>query len=333
MNRLFLVRGRLQESSILILTLAVILSACTSNTNQATSPVDTQTPSKIIQTIDRRAMIPSDAVKVFPETDPHPPQMYSDEFTEPIPVPGNVNTSGAEDSPFIMPDGKTLYLFFTPHGNIPVEEQLMDGVTGIYVSEMVAGRWEEPQRVFLQDAGKLALDGCGFVLDDRMWFCSAREGYDGMHWFTAEYEDGRWRDLKIADFNPDYKVGELHITSDGRELYYHSDRPGGKGGLDIWVSENVDGVWQEPLNVSSVNTEGSEGWPAISPDGSELWFSRDNGIWRSKMVDGKWQEAELIVSPLAGEPSVDAAGNLYFVHHFFENGEMIEADIYVAYRR
>ena len=43
-----------------------------------------------------------------------------------------------------------------------------------------------------------------------------------------------------------------------------------------------------------------------------------------------WQEPELILSQFAGEASLDRDGNLYFTHHFFHNGEMIEADIYVA---
>jgi len=30
---------------------------------------------------------------------------------------------------------------------------------------------------------------------------------------------------------------------------------------------------------------------------------------------------------------LDSNGNIYFVHHFYKNGEMIEADIYVAYRK
>jgi len=41
----------------------------------------------------------------------------------------------------------------------------------------------------------------------------------------------------------------------------------------------------------------------------------------------------LILSQFAGEPSLDREGNIYFVHHYFEDGKMIEADIYVAYRK
>jgi hypothetical protein len=57
------------------------------------------------------------------------------------------------------------------------------------------------------------------------------------------------------------------------------------------------------------------------------------GIFRSVMNDRTWGQPELIVSQFAGEPTLDDAGNLYFVHHYYEDGVMIEADIYVAYRK
>jgi hypothetical protein len=38
------------------------------------------------------------------------------------------------------------------------------------------------------------------------------------------------------------------------------------------------------------------------------------------------------VDHFAGEPTLDAQGNLYFVHHFYRDGVMIEADIYTAVR-
>ena len=182
----------------------------------------------VVDKVDRETKIPANAVKILPETDEHPPLLNSSDYEKPVPVPGGVNTAGAEDSPFITPDGITLYFFFTPDINVPVEKQILDGVTGIYVSKKVNGEWSEPERVVLQDLGKLAMDGCEFVSGDIMWFCTVREGYTDIHWFTAEYKNGMWQNWKIADF-PDYKVGELHITGDGTELYFGSDRPGGKG--------------------------------------------------------------------------------------------------------
>ncbi|MBM3200308.1 hypothetical protein FJZ53_05185 [Candidatus Woesearchaeota archaeon] len=228
----------------------------------------------------------------------------------------------------MMPDGDTLYIFFTPDVKVPVEKQVIDGVTGIYVSKKVNNEWTEPERVMLQDKGKLALDGCEFVQGDTMLFCSAREGYTGIHWFTAELKDGKWQGWKNADFKPEYEVGELHIYND--ELYFHSSRPGGEGGLDIWVSKNVNGEWGEPKNVEPVNSERNEGWPFVSQDGSELWISKDYVLWRSKKIDNEWTKPELMISPLTGEASLDNEGNVYFTHHFFKGDEMIEADIYIA---
>jgi len=287
--------------------------------------------------ITREQAIPATAVKVTPETDVHPPILHSDEYEEPVPMPHPINTAGAEDSGFIMPDGNTFYLWFTPDPDIPAGEQLFDGVTGLYVSHKVNGGWQEPQRIWLQYPGELALDGCLFVQDNTMWFASARTGYAGMHWFTANLVSGEWTDWKDAGFNPDYEVGELHISADGQELYFHSARPGGKGGYDIWVSRKENGEWLPPENVETVNSHETDGRPFLTQDGNELWFTRiylgSPAIFRSKRVNGEWQDPELIISQFAAEPSLDNEGNIYFTHHFYQDGIMLEADYYVAMRK
>jgi ribosomal protein L24E len=286
----------------------------------------------------RQAAIPESAVKMSPETDPHPPVLHLEGWQEPVAVPGSLNTAGAEDSPFILPDGKTMYFTFTPDASLPAEQQLFDGVTGTYVSRLGADGWGQVERVVLQTPGKLSLDGCPFTDGKILWFCSTREGYTGMQWFTAQFQGGTWRKWQYAgdQFKPGYEVGELHITADGQELYFHSSRPGGQGQLDIWVTRKVAGVWQEPENVVAVNSPDSEGWPFVSQDGNELWFTRfylgAPAIFRSLKSGGVWSAPELVVSQFAGEPTLDEQGDLYFVHHFVRE-EIIEADIYVAYRR
>jgi hypothetical protein len=310
-----------------------LIPACSGEAKSHPNLQDNPISTVVVDKVERESKIPINAVKIFPQNDQHPPQLFSGEYEKPVPIPGRVNTAGAEDSPFITPDGNTLYFFFTPDVNVPVEKQILDGVSGIYISENVGGVWGKPERIILQEAGKISGDGCEFVLGEIMYFCTVREGYTGIQWFTAEYKNGIWQNWEIAEFDPGYEVGELHITSDGTDLYFGSDRTGGKGNLDIWVSHMVNGNWQEPFNVEPVNTIDSEGWPAVSPGGDQLWFTRNYAIWRSKKVLGDWQEAQMIVSPLAGEPSIDDVGNLYFVHHFYNNDVMIEADIYVAYKK
>ena len=283
--------------------------------------------------ISRYSKIPATALQISPEMDVSPPKSYSNEYNDPVPLSNTINSAGAEDSPFMMYDGNTFYFFFTPDVNVPVEKQIIDGVTGIYVSKKINNQWTEPERIFLQDKGKVAGDGCEFVQNNKMLFCTVREGYTGIHWFSAEYKDGKWKNWKNADFNPDYKIGELHITSDGNELYYHSDIPGGKGGLDIWKLKKINNEWSNPENVAAVNSEGNEGWPFITQDGSELWITKDYGLWRSKKINGEWSNPELMISPLAGEASLDNQGNVYFTHHFYRDNKMLEADIYVAYKK
>ena len=288
----------------------------------------------------RAEAIPANATKMTRSTDTLPPKLHSTEYQQPVPLGSGVNTAGGEDSAFVTPDGNTLYFFFTPDVSTPAEKQLLDGVTGIWVSRKEGGQWQPAQRVWLQDKNDVALDGCAFVQRNILWFCSVRkDNLSGVDMWIAEYKDGKWTNWKNAGkkLNVDYDLGEMHLSADGNELYFHSPRAGGKGQYDIWVSKKVGGDWQEPQNIEAVNTPDNEGWPFISQNGNELWFHRTYmgapAIFRSKKVDGKWGKPEHIVSQFAAEPSLDNAGNLYFVHHYFKNGKMIEADIYVAYRK
>jgi hypothetical protein len=331
---------------VFIITLVFcILTACvpTSTTKETTSHVSittavTNTTTKSLYLRTRSEAIPSDAVKISLGDDIHPPVLHSDNYKTPVLLPGLVNTAGAEDSPFIMPDGNTLYFFFTPDVRIPAEKQLLDGATGIYMSvKDTDGTWGEPERVVLND--DISLDGAEFVQHNIMWFCSARAGYQGINWFIAKMIEGRWVAWEYAggQFPISYEVGELHFSSDWQELYFHSARPGGKGGYDIWVTYKVDGKWQEPENIEAVNSAETDGWPYLTQNGNELWFLHTYlgtpAIFRSVKVNGEWGKPELIISQFAGEPSLDNEGNIYFVHHYYKDGVMLEADIYVAEKK
>lgn len=319
------------ELLVSVLLVSSLVGACT----VATPPIPTP-----IQPTPRLAAIPSAAVKMAPQTDLYPPILHSEEWQAPIPVPGMVNTRGAEDSPFITPDGGTLYFFFTPDALLPAETQVMDGVTGIYRATWQGESWDQVERVVLQEPGKLAMDGCPTLQGtDILWFCSVREGLTGIGHFTAGRVDGEWLNWAYASdqFDPMAEVGELHVSADGKLLYYHADRAGGLGELDIWRLRRAGAGWSEPENVTVLNTPDSEGWPFLRVDGSELWFTRTfqgaPAVFRAKRIAAGWREPELVVSQFAGEPTLDAGGNLYFVHHYFRAGSMIEADIYVAYHK
>lgn len=320
---------------------SLVLYGCEEKaTSSVANPTEDETSvnTSSLEILPRESKIPADAVKMTPQTDHHPPILHSDEYEEPVPMPYPINTKAAEDSPFITPDGNNFYVWSTPDPSIPPNEQLFDGVTAIYWSKKVGGVWQDPQRLILND--EVSLDGCLFVRGNEAWFCSARVGnMRELDIYTAELVNGEWTNWQNPGepINGEYLVGELHITSDGNTMYFHSEPEDSLGGYDIYSIEKVNGKWQSPEPVPAVNTEGMEGWPFVSEDMSELWFTRIHlgtpAIFKSEFINDTWQEPEMIISQFAGEPSLDNDGNLYFCHHFFKDGVMIEADIYVAMKK
>jgi Tol biopolymer transport system component len=70
------------------------------------------------------------------------------------------------------------------------------------------------------------------------------------------------------DFAPD-------VSPDGLILHFASDRPGGYGSYDIWVTSRVtpEDDWGTPVNLGpAINTSGMDGCPAVLDDGLELYF-------------------------------------------------------------
>jgi Tol biopolymer transport system component len=97
--------------------------------------------------------------------------------------------------------------------------------------------------------------------------------------------------------------GSPEVSSDGLELYFNSNRPGGLGATDLWVSKrpNTESPWGEPKNLGPVvNTAAAEIAPCISGDGLELYFAdyqgpRPGGLGKSDLwvtrrasKDGEW---------------------------------------------
>ncbi len=287
----------------------------------------------------RQAAIPKDAVKVTPQTDPTPPILDSSAYDPPVPMPGPVNTAGAEDSPFIEPDGGTFYFFFTPDVRVPASRQLLDHVTGIWWTHRVNGSWTEPARILLSD--DVALDGCPFVQGTTMWFCSARAGnYRDVDLYTATMSGGTWGHVQNAGatLNQVYRAGEMALSPDGQRMVWGSgDFTAGTNVL--YQSNKTAAGWDVPFRLANVNNATNAFLPFITPDGNELWFTANSGlgytgpsVYRSLKQGDGWGTPEEIVSQFAAEPTLDAQGNLYFVHHYFAaNGTMIEADIYVAH--
>ena len=100
--------------------------------------------------------------------------------------------------------------------------------------------------------------------------------YDG-NIYTSGYENGRWSlPVKLNDrINTKFWESHATVSRDNRKLYFTSNRNGGFGGLDIYVSEREkSGDWGPPVNLGpAINTPYNEETPFLSEDDKLLFFS------------------------------------------------------------
>ena len=92
---------------------------------------------------------------------------------------------------------------------------------------------------------------------------------------AGEFSQKEWGGLVPFEHNDqEFNTGHPSISPDGKRLYFVSDRPGGRGGTDIWYCENLgNNKWGVPSNMGEkVNTGGNEMYPFVSGD-SVLYFS------------------------------------------------------------
>jgi outer membrane protein OmpA-like peptidoglycan-associated protein/tetratricopeptide (TPR) repeat protein len=102
-------------------------------------------------------------------------------------------------------------------------------------------------------------------------------------YYSRNFYD-QWNPLEKLDVNgislENTWDSQPSVSSDGKTLYFASDRPGGYGGTDIWVVEKDDNnEWGTPRNLGPrINTPGNEKTPFIHTDSQTLYFSSSDRV-------------------------------------------------------
>lgn len=114
--------------------------------------------------------------------------------------------------------------------------------------------------------------------------------------FTGSLIDGQWTKIKELRINNEwYNITTPCLSTDGKRLFFASDKPGGIGGMDLYYSESKNDYWSDPVNLGPViNTSGNEAYPFVNESG-DLFFSSDGhpglggkDIFFSRFLDGSW---------------------------------------------
>ncbi len=139
--------------------------------------------------------------------------------------------------------------------------------------------------------------------------------FDTQIWTRSKDADGTWGLAKIVNASINLKGYTNTQPSVGLDkklkkniLYFVSNRPGGKGGLDIWFAElGADGEAGTPQNLAAVNTAKDDVTPFFMSEQQILLFSTEGGktlggfdIFRIKKdtTNNTWLPAENLGSPI-----------------------------------
>jgi len=160
--------------------------------------------------------------------------------------------------------------------------------------------------------------GCSISIDNKsLYFAMMRqEGGPQANCdiYVTDYNGAEWSEIRKLSANvnhPKYWDSQPTIAADGLTLYFASDRPGGFGGVDLYVTKKdpTTGQWSMPQNLGpEINTAGDEKTPFIHSDSETLYFSSNGHFgfggfdiyFVRKNEKGEWAEPENIGSPING---------------------------------
>ncbi len=224
----------------------------------------------------------------------------------------SINTALHEYFPSLTIDGKKM--IFTRR--IKDDEDF-------YQSELIDGTWRNATAL----KGRINTnynEGAQNISQDGEWLiftgCNYPEGEGSCDLYIAKKaKNGSWNDAEnLGDIvNTDAWESSPSLSPDKRYLYFSSNRIGGYGGKDIWVSErNNQNKWGRPVNLGpTINTKGDEASPFIHADNESLYFSSDGlpgygntDLFVSKKdKDGNWGEPLNLGYPIN---TIDDEGSL-----------------------
>jgi Tol biopolymer transport system component len=178
--------------------------------------------------------------------------------------------------PFVTADGQQLY--FSSSRPLEGAGDAKDSDLW-YVTRKASGGWGDP--VHLGSPNTPGADDYYTSITDKGTLYSSifREHGSSGDLYRAELKDGEYGapELLPEPINTEASEHDPYISRDGSFLIFTSDRPGGLGRGDLYVSfRKPDGTWGEPSNMGEpINSDGYDFCAMLSPDGKYLFFTRN----------------------------------------------------------
>ncbi|NOZ47461.1 MAG: hypothetical protein GXO79_11870 [Chlorobi bacterium] len=199
-------------------------------------------------------------------------------MNNPVPVTfqlldSTINTPFDDYNPFITDDGEKMVFTSNRKYVKEYEEYYNSG----YIAEKKKSKWgsvKELSSNTLEDKAETV----GFTYEGNDILLHL-DGYNSDNDIKVAKKKGReyyyaFDELSKA-INTEYIEDGACMTADEKTVYFASDRPGGFGGMDIYVThKQQNGTWSKPENLGNViNTEYDENFPNVTSDGKTMYFS------------------------------------------------------------
>ncbi len=218
-----------------------------------------------------------------------------------------VNTPYNDYSPIISADGNTL-IFTSNRTDDPARAKANANYEDIFVSNKTASGWTAPKLISANVNIKYNDAAASLSPDGKTLFLYYEEGEGDIYISTLNGD--QWS--KPEPLNKNINTAMFwetcaSVSADGKKLYFASNRPGGIGELDLYVSQlDGKGQWGKAVNLGAVvNTPENEDSPFIHHDGVTLYFSSDghpslgnSDIFISEFKNNKWSKPENMGWPL-----------------------------------
>lgn len=262
----------------------------------------------------------------------------------PVKLPAPINTKYAEFMPALDPTGTRLYFSSKRYGGIKPETGTeKEGDDDLYYIEKINGKWGEP--VLLpepinspQNEGAACFSADGQLM---VYTACGGDGVGSCDLYISVLEGKQWSKPKNMGnvINSDEWDSQPTISADGNRIIFTSNRKGGYGGEELYMSEkNAFGEWGPAGNLGGIiNTPFDEKSPFLSQDGRTLYFT-SNGhpgyggydLFKSVFENGKWSTPVNLGRPLntEGDDQYFTIGGSGEVGYFASTREGGELDIF-----
>ena len=210
-------------------------------------------------------------------------------FGTPAKIPG-VDTAMSEFSPTLTADGLEIYFHGQRPGGLGGDDIYVATRTDVASAFGQATLLENVNSSFNEVGASISGDGL------TLYFSSDRPGGVGLDdvWVATRTSRAATFDaptnLAVVS-SPMHEYGPS-ISPDGLSIYVTSDRPGGLGGLDLWVATRPDigSSFSSPTNVAAVNSSATDEAASITGDGKTIYFDTDRAggstdIWSATRAD------------------------------------------------